>query len=91
MWIVRCQLCFAILAGCQTLQWPLAYLGVPLGGIPHALSLWDPVVSRISKLLDSCKGAFFLLEGWITLIQSCRLGIPLYFLSLFRIPVMITQ
>lgn len=82
---------FALSAGCQSLHWPLVYLGIPLGGNPRALSFWDPVVSKISKRLDNWKGAFFSLGGRITLVQSCLSSIPLYFLSLFRIPVAVAK
>ena len=68
---------FASLAGCQVLQWPLTYLDIPLGGNPHAISFWDPVVHKISKRLDCWKGAYFSLGGRIILIQSCLFGIPL--------------
>ena len=46
---------------------------------------------KISKRLDCWKGAYSSLGGRITLIQSCLSSIPLYFLSLFRIPVAIAQ
>ena len=70
---------FASLAGYQVLHWPITYLGIPLGGNPHALSFWDPVVCKISKRLDCWKCAFFSLGGKITLIQSCLSSIPLYY------------
>ena len=82
---------FASFAGCQVLQWPLTYLGIPLGGNPQALSFWDPVVCKISKRLDCWKYAYFSLGGRITLIQSCLSSIPLSFLSFFCIPVAIAQ
>ena len=72
---------------CQVLQWPLTYLGVPLGGNPRALSFWDPMVRKISKRLDCWKCAFFSLGDKITLIQLCLPSIPIYFISLFHILV----
>lgn len=41
------------LSGCGVLHWPLTYLGIPLGGNPHAESFWVLVVQRISKKLGS--------------------------------------
>ena len=73
--------------GCQILEWPLVYLGVPLGGNPRSVSFWDPVVEKISKLFGNWKGAYFSLGNQITLIKACLSSIPLYYLSLFCIPV----
>ncbi|RVW71406.1 Uridylate kinase [Vitis vinifera] len=33
-------------------EWPLYYLGFPLGGNPKTIDFWDPVVERISRRLD---------------------------------------
>lgn len=66
------------------------YLGLPLGGNPKSISFWDPVLDRVSRRLDGWKQVFFSLGGRITLIQSCLLYIPSYFLSIFKIPTSIT-
>ncbi|RVW80650.1 hypothetical protein CK203_044356 [Vitis vinifera] len=72
-------------------EWPLSYLGLPLGGNPKTISFWDPVVERISRRLDGWKKAYMSLGGRITLIQSCLSHIPSYFISLFKIPVSIAS
>ncbi|RVW50855.1 putative mitochondrial protein [Vitis vinifera] len=72
-------------------EWPLSYLGLPLGGNPKTIGFWDPVVERISRRLDGWKKAYLSLGGRITLIQSCLSHIPSYFLSLFKIPVSIAS
>ena len=71
---------------CRVLEWPLSYLGLPLGGNPKTIGFWDPVVERILRRLDGWKKAFLSLGGRITSIQSCLSHIPSYFLSLFKIP-----
>ena len=81
----------AVMVGCEVTPWPLTYLGVPLGGNPRAETFWDPVIQRISKRLDSWKGVHFSLGGRITLIQASLSSIPLYFLSLFKIPVKVAK
>ena len=45
----------------------------------------------MGQRLDRWKGAYFSLGGRITLIQACLSSIPLYYLSLFRIPVSVTN
>lgn len=80
----------ASLLGRYVLDWPLLYLGIPLGGNPSASSFWDLVVEKVTKCLDGGKGVYFFLlggcifsfEGHITLIHSCLSSIPLCFLSL---------
>ena len=67
-------------------EWPLSYLGLPLGGDPKTIGFWDPVVARILRRLDGWKNAFLSLGGRITLIQSSLSHIPSYFLSFFKIP-----
>ncbi|RVW96870.1 putative ribonuclease H protein [Vitis vinifera] len=81
----------ALVLECRVSEWPLSYLGLPLGGNPKTIGFWDPVVERISRRLDGWKKAYLSLGGRITLIQSCLSHIPSYFLSLFKIPVSIAS
>ena len=43
---------------CRVSEWPLSYLGLPLGGNPKTISFWDPLVKRISRRLDGWKKVF---------------------------------
>ncbi|XP_062096226.1 uncharacterized protein LOC133802006 [Humulus lupulus] len=72
--------------GCEVGQWPIQYLGRPLGASPRSKVFWEPVVSNCAKRLDSWKSAFMSRGGRLTLIQSVLSSIPVYYLSLFRIP-----
>ncbi|RVW38668.1 hypothetical protein CK203_077505 [Vitis vinifera] len=76
----------ALLLDCKALDWPILYLGLPLGGNPTACGLWDPVIERISRRLDRWQKAYLSFGGRITLVHSCLSHIPSYFLSLFKIP-----
>ena len=42
----------ALLLECKASDWPILYLGLPLGGNPIACGFWDPVIERISWRLD---------------------------------------
>ena len=66
-------------------DWPIIYLGLPLGGNPTACGFWDPVIERISRRLDGWQKAYLSFGGRITLIHSCLSHIPSCFLSLFKI------
>ena len=82
---------FASEASCAVNEWPLLYLGLPLGGTQGQCLYWDSVVERMSKRFDGWKRVYFTLGGRISLIKACLTSIPLYYLSLFRIPVAVTR
>ncbi|WJZ99833.1 hypothetical protein VitviT2T_018248 [Vitis vinifera] len=42
----------AKLLDCKASDWPILYLGLPLGGNPKACGFWDPVIERILQRLD---------------------------------------
>ncbi|RVW47466.1 putative ribonuclease H protein [Vitis vinifera] len=80
----------ALLFDCKASDWPILYLGLPLGGNPTACEFWDPVIERISKRLDGWQKAYLSFDGRITLLHSCLSHTPSYFLSLFKIPASVT-
>ena len=67
-------------------DWPIPYLGLPLGRNPKVCVSWDPMIERILRRLDGWKKAYLSLDGRITLIYSCLSHISNYFLSLFKTP-----
>ena len=73
--------------GCELGDWPIKYLGLPLGGNPPRIEFWDPVVSKVAKRLDGWKKAFLSRGGRLTLIQSVLQALPTYYLSLFKAPI----
>ena len=77
----------ALMLDCKASDWPILYLGLPLGGNPTACGFWDPVIERISRRLDGWQKAYSSFGGRITLVHSGLSHIPSYFLSLFKIPV----
>lgn len=42
---------FSTILRCKVEDWPLKYLGLPLGGSPKLISFWDLVVERMQKKL----------------------------------------
>ena len=70
---------------CKASNWPIFYLGLPLGGNPIACGYCDLVIERTSRRLDGWQKTYLSFGGRITLIHSCLSHIPSYFLSLFKI------
>ena len=62
------------------------YLGLLLGARTRASSVWDPVVKKFERKLFMWKGRCLSLGGRITLIKACLSSLPIYYMSLFKMP-----
>ncbi|CAN1310653.1 Putative ribonuclease H protein At1g65750, partial [Linum perenne] len=69
--------------GCPLASLPSAYLGLPLGSTKK---LWDPVIARLDRRLDTWKTRFLSFRGRLMLIKSILSSLPVYFLSHFKAP-----
>ena len=72
--------------GCKIGSLPMSYLGLPLGAKHKALGVWDSIEERFRKRLASWKAQYISKGGQITLIRSTLSSLPIYYLSLFRMP-----
>ena len=79
----------AVELGCGIGYLPSSYLSLPLGANHKALGVWDTVEDRFRKRLASWKSQYISKGGRLTLIQSTLSRLPIYCLSLFRMPVSI--
>ena len=77
--------------GCKVGQLPSAYLGLPLGAPNKASSVWDGVEERMRWKLALWKRQYISKGGRITLIKSMLANMPLYQLSLFRMPKIVAR
>ena len=77
----------ATLSGCDLGEWPIKYLGLPLGGNPQMIDFWDLVVTKVAKRLDGWKKTFLSRGDRLTLIHYVLTSIPIYYLSLFKAPI----
>lgn len=75
---------------CKAEKLPILYLGLPLGGNPKNADFLSPVQERIFKKLDRWKRYQISKGSRLTLCNSVLASIPLYYLSLFHLPVMIS-
>lgn len=72
--------------GCEVGNWPMTYLGLPLGGNPRAIVFWELMIEQIETRLQKWKKAFLSKGGRLTLIQAVLSNMPTYFMSLFKMP-----
>ncbi|XP_010255174.1 PREDICTED: uncharacterized protein LOC104595909 [Nelumbo nucifera] len=82
---------YADVLRCAISDWPMAYLGLPLGDNPKKVSFWNPIVERFGKRLASLRKIYFSMRGRITLIRSTLANLPMYFLSVFKIPTKVSN
>ena len=73
--------------GCKTGVFPTSYLGLPLGAKHKAIGVWDSIEERFRKRLASWKIQYISKGGRATLIRSTLSSLPIYYLSLFRMPL----
>lgn len=77
---------FASMLNCKSKSLPLKYLGLPLGASPHRKLSWKPVIEKIKLRLAGWKRRFLSYAGRLTLIKTVLSSLPVYYLSLFKIP-----
>ena len=76
----------ALELGCGIGSFPTSYLGLPLGASHKATRVWDSVEERFRNRLTSWKMQYISKGGRITLIHNTLSSLPIYHLSLFRMP-----
>lgn len=81
----------AQLFGCQIGKFPLKYLGLPLHNRKLALKDWNFLITKLEHKLQNWKDQLLSIGGRLTLLNSALSSVPLYALSLFRIPITILQ
>ena len=72
--------------GCSHARLPLTYLGFPLGDHMNKCSAWKPVVKKIENRLAAWKAKILSRAGRLTLIKSVLNCLPVYYMSMFKIP-----
>ena len=65
----------------------MKYLGLLLGANVRDRSIWNPIIEKVERRLVGWKRLYLSTGGKVTLIKSTLSNLPIYFLSLFSIPV----
>ncbi|GKC11654.1 RNA-directed DNA polymerase, eukaryota, reverse transcriptase zinc-binding domain protein [Tanacetum coccineum] len=77
----------ANLIGCSILQMPFNFLGVKVGCNMSRIGAWDDVISKVSSRLSKWKLQTLSIGGRLTLLKSVLTSIPLYHMSIFKVPM----
>ena len=72
--------------GCKVGSLPSTYLGLPLGASHKSMRVWDGVEARMRKRLALWNRQFISKGGRITLIRITLASMPIYLMSLLRMP-----
>ena len=75
--------------GCKLAVLPITYLGVPLHWKTLRISDWMPLVEKIENKLQTWKGSLLSIGGRVTLLNAVLSSIPLYWLSIYKMPATI--
>ena len=77
---------FSLLLNCKTQRLPLNYLGLPLGASHMRKKTWKPIIDKFKMRLAGWKGRFLSFAGRLTLVKAVLSSLPVYFMSLFKLP-----
>ncbi|CAL5380958.1 unnamed protein product [Camellia sinensis] len=77
---------FVVRLNCSYHVLPLVYLGLPLGANPRRKSTWKPILDKIKVRLAGWKRRVMSYAGRVTMIKSVLSSLPVYYLSLFKMP-----
>ena len=72
--------------GCKVGALPSCYLGLPLEAHHNSVAVWDVVEERFRKRLASWKRQYISKGGRLTLLRSTLSSLPIYVMSLLRLP-----
>ena len=72
--------------GCIVRSLPSTYLGLSLGTRQNSVSIWEGIEAKFRRRLVAWKRQYISKGGRLTLIRSTLSNLPIYLLSLFRLP-----
>ena len=81
----------AVELGCRVGSLPSQYLGLPLRAPNRAPYMWDGVEERVRRRLALWKRQYISKGGRVTLIKSTLASMPIYQMSIFRMPKIVAR
>ncbi|XP_016165058.1 uncharacterized protein LOC107607644 [Arachis ipaensis] len=86
-WVER--MCY--LLGCKRDALPVKYLGISLGAKPRLVKTWKPIIDKVEEKLSLWKAKVLNKAGKLVLIKSVLNSLPVYYLSLFKMPKAVAE
>ena len=77
----------ATILGCDVAVVPFKYLGVPVGCNMARIDMWKEAVEKFKTKLSNWRAGVLSVGGRLTLIKSVLSNLPIYFMSIYKIPV----
>ncbi|XP_016172720.1 uncharacterized protein LOC107615123 [Arachis ipaensis] len=74
------------LLGCQQAALLVRYLGISLGANPRLVKTWKPIIDKVEQKLSLWKAKVLNKAGKLVLIKSVLNSLPIYYLSLYKMP-----
>ncbi|XP_015963081.1 uncharacterized protein LOC107487015 [Arachis duranensis] len=74
------------LLGCKQAVLPVRYLGISLGANPRLVKTWKPIIDKMEEKLSLWKAKILNKAGKLVLIKSVLNSLPIYYLSLYKMP-----
>ncbi|KAK1320825.1 hypothetical protein QJS10_CPA03g01353 [Acorus calamus] len=71
---------------CNTSEFPFRHLGLPLHLGKFLKAEWSPLIERFEQRLEGWKSNLLSIGGRLILLQSVLTNLPIFFLSVFKIP-----
>jgi hypothetical protein len=81
----------ADILSCRIGALPMSYLGMPLGASFKAVGVWNPIIEKVERRLAGWQKLYLSKGGRLTLLKSTLASLPTYFMSLFRILVIVAK
>ncbi|GJY73440.1 RNA-directed DNA polymerase, eukaryota [Tanacetum coccineum] len=77
--------------GCLSLYNPFSYLGTKVGDMMSRAQAWKEVVDKVKNHLSKWKMKALSIGGRLTLLKSVLGAIPIFHMSIFRVPLTVLQ
>nr|GEZ07720.1 RNA-directed DNA polymerase, eukaryota [Tanacetum cinerariifolium] len=77
--------------GCGFLNTSFSFLGSKVGGYMSQIKSWDEVIDKMVKRISKWKMKTLSIGGRLTLLKAVFGSIPIYHMSIFKVPMLVLQ